>query len=65
MATTQFIPSNSFKTVNGTCNLMCLLDPQLQTKIRSFQPVEVEETFGCGIEGPYEPSRGYEDDEWY
>ena len=65
MATTQFISCNSFKNVNGTSNLMCLLDPQLQTKIRSFDPMEVEETFGSGIQGPYEPTRGYEDDEWY
>ena len=65
MATTQFIPSNKFQTVNGTSNLMHLLDSQLQATIRSFDPMEVEETFGGGIEGPYEPTRGYEDDEWY
>ena len=62
MATTQFISCNSFKNVNGTSNLMCLLDPQLQATIRSFDPMEVEETFGGGIQGPYEPTRGYEDD---
>ena len=64
MATTQFIPSNSFKTVNGTSNLMFLLDLPLQNKIRSFDPYQLEEVFGQGSEC-YIPSKGYEDDEWY
>jgi hypothetical protein len=64
MATTQFIPSNSTKTINGTSNMMRLLSAQDQATLRSFDPYQLEEVFGQGSEC-YIPSKGYEDDEWY
>lgn len=59
---TQFIPSHDS---NGTSNLSGLLSADQYNKLRSIDPCEVEEAFGAGIGVHYEPTRGYEDDEWY
>ena len=65
MATTQFILKNDFSASNGTSNLMHLLGDEDQAIVRSLMPYQLEEVFGMGQQGVYEPTRGYEDDEWY
>jgi hypothetical protein len=50
---------------NGTSNQSYLLNANDENFIKSLVPAALESAFGHGGEGCYEPTRGYEDPEWY
>jgi len=63
MAETRYTLNNSAS--NGTSNLNYLLSVGHEETMKSLTPALLERQFGPGDEACYEPSRGYEDPEWY